>query len=194
MKGSRPLSDEEIKLVLNGFAGKYGVRDRCLFVCGIKTGFRISELLSLRIKDVRHRGQILDTVSVQKRNMKAKVEGRTIKLNPEAQAAIRAWVDALEAKGQDDPESFLFQSRKGENRPISKVQAYRILQSAFDAYGLTGRLGTHAMRKTFADRIYTALGENLFKTQQALGHRKIDSTIHYLSFRQSEIDKAIMGL
>ena len=91
-------------------------------------------------------------------------------------------------------ETFVFQSRKGSNRPISRVQAYRILQQAYYANDMTGTLGTHSMRKTFADRVYEKLNHDLFKTQKALGHRNINSTIQYLSFKQEEIDAAILSI
>ncbi len=38
-------------------------------------------------------------------------------------------------------------------------------------------------RKTFADRIYHHFGGDLVKTQCALGHRCIESTAAYISFR-----------
>ena len=50
------------------------------------------------------------------------------------------------------------------------------------------------MRKTFADRIYDRLGGDLVKTAQALSHRSISSTASYLTFRESEIDEAILSL
>lgn len=43
---------------------------------------------------------------------------------------------------------YLFISRKGENRPITTVQAYRIISEAAKRIGLE-EIGTHTMRKTF---------------------------------------------
>jgi integrase len=53
MKGCRPLSDEEVKLISQSFGGTFGKRNKALFVVGYRTGFRISELLSLRVDDVQ---------------------------------------------------------------------------------------------------------------------------------------------
>jgi integrase len=53
---------------------------------------------------------------------------------------------------------------------------------AYKSNELTGKLGTHAMRKTFANRMYDKLGKDLVKCQRALGHRNINSTVSYLSF------------
>jgi len=49
------------------------------------------------------------------------------------------------------------------------------------------------MRKTFANRVYDALDHDLIKTARALGHKNINSTVQYLSFRQEEIDEAILN-
>ena len=41
------------------------------------------------------------------------------------------------------------------------------------------------MRKTFANRIYDKLEGDLPKTQRALGHKNINSTVSYLSFEEA---------
>lgn len=52
MKGTRPLMNDEIRRVISCFDGTFAVRNRCLFILGISTGGRISELLGLRLTDV----------------------------------------------------------------------------------------------------------------------------------------------
>jgi integrase len=52
MKGCRPLTEAEVALVRQSFGGRYARRDRALFLLGVKSGFRISELLALRVGDV----------------------------------------------------------------------------------------------------------------------------------------------
>ena len=52
MKGTRPLDNTEIRQVAACFTGAYEVRNRGLFMLGVSTGVRISELLSLTIGDV----------------------------------------------------------------------------------------------------------------------------------------------
>jgi integrase len=60
MKGCRPLTAEEVELVQQSFGGVYAERDQALFLLGVKSGFRISELLSLRVGDVSQHGQLVD--------------------------------------------------------------------------------------------------------------------------------------
>ena len=44
MKGCRPLTEDEVMLVQRSFGGVYADRDKALFLLGVKSGFRISEL------------------------------------------------------------------------------------------------------------------------------------------------------
>jgi excisionase family DNA binding protein len=70
---------------------------------------------------------------------------------------------------------------RGERRNIELIE-------------LRGKVATHSMRKTFADRVYEALGRDIFRTQKALGHRNINSTVQYLSFKEQDIEAAILGM
>jgi len=190
MKGCRPLTDSEIATVKDGFLRN---RDKALFILGLKTGLRISELLSLKVGDVYLHGRIGDVVYVERKHMKKKLEGRAIPLHQDAKGALSVWIKELEKAGKADPSSPLFKSRKGQSA-ITRVQAFRVLTDVYEANGLMGKLGTHSMRKTFADRMYDRLGHDLIKVQRALGHKCINSTVSYLSFREEEITEAILSI
>jgi len=101
-------------------------------------------------------------------------------------------------KGTLDPQTPVFCSRvkdpsTGLKRAISREQAWRIIKEAFNANELQGKLGTHAMRKTFANRMYDKLNHDLVKCQRAMGHANINSTVAYLSFREEEISEAMLA-
>jgi integrase len=224
MKGSRPLTDAEVKQVADSFRGIYAKRNRALFILGVRTGFRVSELLSLQVGDVLQHGKVVDSVTVQRRHMKGgktstakakptdhvdgckctkcepkprkpQANGRTVKLHTQARAALSVWLEVLATRqgGELAADTYVFKSHKDTNRPITRVQAWRILQAAYEANELTGKLGTHAMRKTFANRVYELLKYDMLKTQHAMGHANIQSTIAYLSFREEEITAAILA-
>lgn len=202
MKGCRPLSGPEVKEVIGSIRGRFASRDRALIILGTKSGFRISELLSLRIGDIVQAGNMVDKVTVSRSRMKKKLEGRTVTLHPEARNALASWVDELRTLGYMEESSFVFQSRKGANRSIDRVQAYRIIRQAVVKSGLTGKIGTHTMRKTFANNVYQHLLDRRAKgeaidpfrlTSKALGHRNINSTDSYLSFLEADIDDAILS-
>ena len=57
MKGTRPFNNNGIWLISACFDGTFEDRHRGLFMLGISTGGRISELLSLQIGDVYQNGK-----------------------------------------------------------------------------------------------------------------------------------------
>jgi len=60
MKGCRPLNYDEKKRLINITSSKCK-RDKLLILLGLSTGFRISELLSLKIRDlIAPNGQVLN--------------------------------------------------------------------------------------------------------------------------------------
>jgi integrase len=204
VKGCRPLSDEEVGLMARSFGGTFAERHKALFVVEHRTGFRMSELVSLRVGDVLQHGRLVDELSVQRRHMKGgkagKTSGRTLKLHPDARAALSVWLEGLATmlKGTLDPQTPVFCSRvrntdTGLRRAISREQAWRILKEAFQSNERSGTPGTHAMRKTFANRVYEKLNHDLGKPPNAMGHANIHATVSSLSFRDEEMDAAILA-
>lgn len=193
MKGCRPFSDAEVQAVTQALArDRYHARNLALFHLGVRSGFRISELLSLKLQDVFQNGNFVESVMVARRHMKGKNASRGVPLHPDARVALEVWVRELLAAGHADPGTFLFRSREGGNRAISRKTAWYILRKVSSACGLTGKIGTHSLRKTFAKRVYEKLGRDLMKTQRALGHARVTSTVSYLSFDQGEVEDAIL--
>lgn len=183
MIGCRPLTDSEIDQ-LKALAD-LDIRARCLLILGATTGFRISELLSLHVKDVLNQPR----VTVLKRNRKGKARSHSVTLHPEAAEAITALVYAERLQGSDP----LFKSRRSD-KAIDRIRAHTLLKQAFKALGLKGKVATHSMRKYFAGAVYDALDKNIYETAKALGHKSIDSTAAYLSFKTEHVDKAILSL
>jgi|688.fasta_scaffold90097_1 site-specific recombinase XerD len=191
MKGSRPLTRQQVKGLL---ALTSSIREQTLLTLGFCTGYRISELLSLKVSDVSTNGIIHSHVTVKAANTKTKT-GRTVLLNADAQKALRRLVDVIgtNANGQ----SPLFVSRKhdanGNLKAISRQQAHDLLKALFAKIGEFGNVSTHTLRKTFAARIYEQTGK-LEIVQIALGHKSINSTISYLAFGNDDLNRAIMGV
>lgn len=74
MKGTRPLDNDEIRRVSACFTGNlYEIRNRDLFMLGVSTGGRISELLSLQIEDVYQNGSAVTDLLFEKSIVKGGV-------------------------------------------------------------------------------------------------------------------------
>lgn len=148
-------------------------------------------------------GEFKSLVAVSRKNMKGKRTSRSVHFNATAKRALKPWMAILKRRGIVHRTDFLFQSYSQTNKAISRVQAWRVLTAAYAAGELTGKLGTHAMRKTFANNVYNyflslvAKGEavDAFRsTSKALAHADIKSTDQYLSFLTEDVDEAVNAL
>ncbi|NLG81021.1 MAG: site-specific integrase [Bacilli bacterium] len=153
-----------------------GTRDYLLFVIGINTGLRISDILELKVKDVKGKSHIVINEIKTKKNKRFKIN-----------SSLRYELDNF-IKGMDD-EDYLFKSRKGENKPITRVQAYRILKNAGENIGL-GEIGTHTLRKTFGYHFYQKT-KDVVLLQELFNHSAPSVTLRYIGINQDIMDKAI---
>lgn len=196
MKGCRALTSGEVRLISHSFYGKYENRNRALFLLGCKTGLRISELLSLKIKDVYQDGRVKTEIEVRRANTKGRKSGRIVYLNnATARTALENWLrDLRNLDYYRAEDAYVFQSRKGCNQPISRRQACRILEQAVRDNELDGKIATHSMRKTYAKDMLRALDNNLVDLQSALGHTSINSTVSYIRPSEERIKAASQSI
>lgn len=191
MKGCRPFTNEERQKLRSCFLGRFHKRNLTLFTVGIYTGFRAFELLSLKVSDVYQKGKVLDYVTVYKRNMKKKVESRTVLLHENAKTSIKLWIKELKKTGDLDLEYYLFFSQGQPLKSLTVRQVQRILKQAYQIAGISGPVGSHSLRKTFALMAGEDTGWNIFKMQTLMGHKDPKSTSSYVRFMQNDLDSVI---
>lgn len=160
---------EQIQQLKNRLA-QNGSRDILLFSMGINTGLRISDLLKLKVGDVRGKNEYVLREEKTKKNKRIMLH------------AVRKDIDDYIALKPD--EEYLFASRKGGSH-ISRVQAYRILNKAARDCGLE-EIGTHTLRKTFGYHFYRA-NQNVAMLQQLFNHSSPSITLRYIGITQDEI-------
>ena len=83
---------------------------------------------------------------------------------------------------------YLFKSRKGQNKPITRVQAYRIIRNAGERVGINN-LGSHTIRKTFGYWFYKET-KDIVLLQKLFNHSNPSITLHDIGIEQDEIDNA----
>jgi len=183
MKGCNPLSIDDIEALKK----ELSPRNRVIFVMGIRTGFRISELLSLDIKDVLNDdNSIKEDVRVKKSKMKGKKEGRVIPLHNEVKELLKIYLQ--ECPGKMD--EALFRSRW--NTRLDRISFWESLKLACKRAGVPSeRIATHSMRKTFATNMNTIFHGDIYMLKEAMGHSSIDSTAKYIQPNKDLIWNAI---
>ena len=181
MKGTRPLDNDEIRRVSTCFIGTFATRNRGLFMLGVSTGGRISELLSLTIGDVYQNGKPVTDLLFDRSIVKGGEVSRAVPVNVDGRAAIEnliAWHQ--EQYKTIAPARPLFPSRnKNGSVAMNRQTAHEMLKKAFTAAGLNGKLATHSLRKSFAQRVYEESGD-IYLVQELLGHRNVSTTQKYI--------------
>ena len=204
MAARSPLSHSQ-ESCLRSVLPLFPLRDQTLVLLGLHTGFRIHELLSIRVEQVWTGTGVRESLCVERSALKGgkgvrrrRVTSRKVPLHPNAVAAIQGYLGQRIQRAPLDPKSPLFPSRKGGRglRSISRTQASRVIGRILECAGLSasGEWGTHSLRKTFARRIFEQSGNNIALTRCALGHRSIVTTQRYLGFSEADAAEVIMGL
>ena len=195
MKGTRPLDNHEIRRVSTCFTGTYQVRNRGLFMIGVSTGGRISELLSLRIGDVYQNGRAVTDLLYSKSIVKGGEVSRAVPVNVDGRDAIEELIHWHGEQYRDlDGNRPLFPSRnKKGTLAMNRQTAHDMLKVAFIAAGLNGKIATHSLRKSFAQRVYEHSGD-IYLVQELLGHRNVATTQKYIGVSYASARQAVEAI
>ena len=195
MKGTRPLDNTEIRSVSACFTGMYEVRNRGLFMIGVSTGGRIGELLSLRVGDVYQNNKPVTDLLYSKAIVKGGEVSRSVPVNTDGRKAIDELVNwhrrHYRSVASKRP---LFPSRHNSGTVALHCQtAHAILKDAFIQAELNGKLATHSLRKSFAQRLYDKTGD-IYLVQELIGHRNISTTQKYLGVNYADAQAAVEAI
>lgn len=153
-----------------------------LLVVGFNTSFRISDLVRLKVKDVR--GQDFVRVTAQKTGKEARIA---------MNGSVRAAINRLTAGRGANEWLFLSRQRDGKTlgrRAISRQRAYQIINEVCRAAGAKERIGCHTTRKTFGYHFYKQY-HDLVKLQRILGHSSSRDTLVYIGMIDDEVDESL---
>ena len=68
-----------------------------------------------------------------------------------------------------------------------------MLKKAFIAAGLNGKIATHSLRKSFAQRVYEQSGD-IYLVKELLGHRNVATTQSYLGVNYADACEAVEAI
>lgn len=157
-------------------------RDRLLFILGINSGLRISDMLKLTVADV------LGKDAVYLREKKTGKE-KKFPINKTIQKALKEYF----GNKVPSPDTMLFASREGENRAITRQTAHTILSTAGEDCNIPGIISCHTLRKTFGYHAYRQ-GISIGLLKEIFNHSSEAITMRYIGITQDEIDKVFIDL
>lgn len=179
----QPIRDPDLIQQIELYFKYKNQRDYILFLLGIYTALRISDILSLKVKDLKGKKFL---IIKEKKTRKKKYNERTIELHPVLKRELAKFL-------KDKPNhEYVIRSRVGNNKPISRERAYMILKEAADEFNLDS-LGCHSMRKTLGYHLYKKT-KNLVLVQKALNHEDASYTLRYIGVEQDTVNDAITSL
>lgn len=167
---------------------KPNARNYLLIIMGMNTALRISDILALRWEDVYffERMEYKSHISLCEKKTGKR---NTLALNPSVTEAMRSY--AKETGLQKG--NYIFQSRKGENDPITRQQAFRIVREAAAYAGLSEPVSCHSLRKTFGYYAWKQ-GVSPVLLMKIYNHSSFVVTQRYLGIEQEEKDDVFLNI
>ncbi|MCQ6527505.1 site-specific integrase [Bacillus mycoides] len=171
----QPIRDPEQIQQIKEYLKEKNERNYMLFVIGINTGLRISDILKLKVGNVQGS-------HISMREIKTGKQKR-IQITSSLKRELK-WFN----EGREEAE-YVLQSRKGKNRPIGRSMAYKILKRTAAEFGLD-EIGTHTLRKTYGYHMYLQT-KNIALLMEIFNHSSEKVTLRYIGVNQDAMDKAM---
>jgi len=173
----KPIKDIKKIEDMKEFLLSRNERDYLMFVLGINSGLRISDLLKLTVEDV------VDGIVRIREQKTGKV--KQFALSNTCIKAIDHYLKATDIKS-----GTLFPSRKNGNSPITTKSAWYIINKAAEWCGIEENIGTHSMRKTFGYHAFKQ-GVDPYYIMKCLNHSSLAVTKRYIGIEQDELDEMV---
>ena len=166
---------KDIKAIKKLLANK--PRDLALFTIGINTNLRASDLLRLKV------GQVKDLKAGDTFEIREKKTGkaRRITLNKTCITAIQ---NLLASKQYQDGD-YLFQSQRRHVLTVPSV--HKLVKAWCSEINLKGNYGSHTLRKTWGYHQRVTFGVDLPRLMVCFNHSTQRQTLDYLCIQPEEI-------
>lgn len=164
-------SKKDIKAV-EQYLKEHNERDYVLWVLGVNSGLRVSDIVGLNVSDVVDKTHI---TIIEKKTQKRK----SFYINDKLKRVLKPFI-----KNRDFDEP-LFLGRQGKR--LNQRQVYRFLIATCQALGIKAKVSTHTMRRTFGYHHYQQYKDAVI-LQKIFNHSSQRITLMYIGVEQDEID------
>mgnify|MGYP003394043975 FL=1 len=191
MKSVEPIRDTKTIKNMRAILKSQSTRNELLFILGINVGLRISDILKLKVKDLTK----LNTKAPKDYVIITEIKTRKTKkfyIGDIVKKEIENYMKENDNPGFD---TYIFLSRKGINMPITRQQAYRIINNAAESLGIVerndqgnlihGEIGTHTLRKTFGYHSFQN-GTSLELLMDLFNHSSKTQTLRYIGITEEQ--------
>lgn len=185
-KASKPIKEIGQVQDLQEYLKYHNVRDFALFVLAISTGFRMQDLVDLKVRDIQKALKDKEISIVEKkrernsvaRGYKAKPKARVSSLQKNTIKVLRNYIENMQSY------DYAFPSQKGG---YISVDSYGKILKKAGLYFRLDNIGAHTPRKIYAYNLYINSGKNIELVRLALGHSSTLITERYLGIDRDAI-------
>ena len=172
------LSVEEISAIMDSvdLQARFGRRDRAILEVLYGCGLRVSEAVSLRLRDLYLGEGFLRVIGKGNKQ-------RVVPMGEMAVAALEAHLeDRAVVPASRDDEDYVFLNRDG--KPLSRISMFNIVKKQAMLAGIHKEISPHTFRHSFATHLVEG-GADLRVVQEMLGHSSILTTEIYTHLDRS---------
>lgn len=160
------------------------IRNYTLIVLGLNSALRISDILNLVWDDVYDFDERIFKTHVSIKEKKTS-KAKKFFLNDTAKNALQGLKKEI---GNIKLSEYIFKSREGGNRPLTRTMALKIIKDAAAAVRIKDRIGCHSLRKTFGYWSWKR-GTPLPLLTELFNHSNQQITRRYLGISQDDLDE-----
>ena len=188
-----PIRDrKKVAQIKNLLRGQERFRDLLLFVVGINSALRISDLLELKVAHfLDEQGKIRQRfwIKEQKRGKRQEVV-----VNESIREALKEYWSAYPGIKEKQENYIFFNPKLNDySHPIKRGQSWKFITSICREVGLRGNFGTHSLRKTWGYHARMQ-GVDLALIMHKLNHESIAYTKRYLGITDDELQAVAQRL
>ena len=191
MKSVEPIRDTKTIKNMRAILKSQSTRNELLFILGINVGLRISDILKLKVRDLTKS----NTKAPKDYVIITEIKTRKIKKFYIGDIVKKVIENYMKENNNPEFDTYIFLSKKGVNRPITRQQAYRIINNAAELLGIVerndkgnlihGEIGTHTLRKTFGYHSFKN-GTSLELLMDLFNHSSKTQTLRYIGITEDK--------
>jgi len=173
------ISVEQVEDLLNApdLSKDEGFRDRTMLELMYCSGLRVSELLSLKVKQINLEKQIIDVIGKGNKQRKVPVGEYALDF-------VRQYIEEHRIHNPGKKSNYLFLNRYG--KPLSRQYFFLQIKKYAKEAGIEEDISPHTLRHCFATHMLEN-GAELRALQEMLGHTNLSTTQIYTNISTKRI-------
>ncbi len=169
---AEPLKNKKDIQVVEKYLKERNKRDYVIWVLGLNSGLRVSDIVALNVSDVVAKTHI---TIIEKKTGKRK----SFYINDKLKRVLK---DFTKGRELNEP---LFLGKQGKR--LDRSQVYRFIVKACRENGITAHVSTHTLRRSFGYHHYQKFKDPII-LQKIFNHSSQRITLMYIFVEQDEID------